>query len=36
VYNLETSKNWYSSNGLIIHNCRCIKKPVITFDLEEQ
>lgn len=28
VYNLETESNWYSSNNLIIHNCRCWAKPV--------
>ena len=34
VYNLETKKNWYSSKGYIIHNCRCILKPIINFDEE--
>jgi len=36
VYNLETKKNWYSSKGYIIHNCRCILKPVINFDEEDE
>lgn len=31
VYNLHTGKNWYSTNGLIVHNCRCIAKPVFRF-----
>lgn len=29
VYNLETSTNWYSVQGLIYHNCRCTWAPVI-------
>jgi len=24
VYNLETVKGWYVSNGIITHNCRCL------------
>lgn len=28
VYNLETLPNWYSSDNLIIHNCRCWAEPV--------
>lgn len=28
VYNLETESNWYSTNTLIIHNCRCFASPV--------
>jgi len=29
VYNLETINNWYCSNGIIIHNCRCVSIPII-------
>ena len=28
VYNLETVGNWYVSNGIITHNCRCFLAPV--------
>ncbi len=28
VYNLETVGNWYVSNGIITHNCRCFIAPV--------
>jgi SPP1 gp7 family putative phage head morphogenesis protein len=28
VYNFETVTNWFSSHGLIIHNCRCYAEPV--------
>lgn len=31
VYNLETRRNWYAGNGLIIHNCRCRARPVVNF-----
>ena len=24
VYNLETSDGWYTANGMIAHNCRCV------------
>lgn len=29
VYNLETIDNWYSANGIIVHNCRCHLVPVL-------
>ncbi len=29
VYNLQTSDGWYVANGIIVHNCRCRKIPVI-------
>jgi hypothetical protein len=29
VYNLENGLNWYSSNTCIVHNCRCVSKPII-------
>ena len=35
VYNLETDKNWYSTNDLIIHNCRCITKPIFNFNKDK-
>lgn len=31
VYNLETGRNWFTVNGLIVHNCRCIAKPKLNF-----
>ena len=31
VYNLENKVNWYSCNGLIIHNCRCRAIPIVKF-----
>lgn len=27
VYNLETGCNWFTSQGFIIHNCRCVAIP---------
>lgn len=27
VYNLHTSANWYSANGIAVHNCRCVAMP---------
>ncbi len=32
VYNIENEKNWFTTEGLIIHNCRCTMRPVINFD----
>lgn len=29
VYNLWTVANWYVTNGVIVHNCRCIAEPVL-------
>ncbi len=29
VYNLENKDNWYVANGIIAHNCRCIRVPTI-------
>lgn len=31
VYNLESGRGWYSSNGLIVHNCRCRMRPILDF-----
>lgn len=28
VYNLQTQDGWYSSNGIITHNCRCTPVPI--------
>jgi hypothetical protein len=28
VFNLATTKNWYTANGFISHNCRCVAIPV--------
>lgn len=30
VYNLETENNWFCTNGIIIHNCRCSDEPIIS------
>lgn len=27
VYNLQTEKEWYSANNIIVHNCRCTQIP---------
>lgn len=29
VYNLETKNNWYCSDGIILHNCRCVANPIL-------
>lgn len=29
VYNLETYNNWYCYEGIITHNCRCVKIPIV-------
>lgn len=29
VYNLQTGENWYSANGIITHNCRCVAAPLV-------
>ena len=29
VFNLETVNNWFASNGILYHNCRCVALPVI-------
>jgi hypothetical protein len=29
VYNLENENNWYVANGIITHNCRSLRVPVI-------
>lgn len=29
VYNLETEKGWYATQGIVTHNCRCVAIPVI-------
>lgn len=31
VYNLENEKNWYSANGIVTHNCRCVAQPILSF-----
>ena len=35
VFNLETSDNWYSGNGIITHNCRSTVIPVLKGKLAE-
>jgi hypothetical protein len=35
VYNLETNRGWYVSEGIITHNCRCVQLPVITIGEDE-
>lgn len=35
VYNLETCKGWYSTQGYIIHNCKCVLRPLISFEATE-
>lgn len=27
VYNLQTAEGWYSANGVIVHNCKCVAVP---------
>ncbi len=29
VYNLETRNHWYCSNDIILHNCRCVARPIV-------
>lgn len=29
VFNLETSSGWYSANGIITHNCKCVMLPIV-------
>lgn len=29
VFNLQTKNSWYTSAGVIVHNCRCIDEPVL-------
>lgn len=31
VFNLESGRGWYSTNGLIVHNCRCRMRPILDF-----
>lgn len=31
VYNLETINNWYSVDGIITHNCRCVSRTVLPY-----
>lgn len=31
VYNLSNDREWYTANGLIVHNCRCTASPVMKF-----
>lgn len=28
VFNLETASNWYLSRNIVVHNCRCVARPV--------
>lgn len=28
VYNLQTITGWYVANGILVHNCRCVRTPV--------
>lgn len=29
VYNLETGKGWYVTEGVVSHNCRCVSIPIL-------
>lgn len=29
VYNLQTAGGWYAANGIITHNCRCVRMPKV-------
>lgn len=29
VYNLQTVDGWYAANGIVTHNCRCARAPVL-------
>jgi hypothetical protein len=29
VYNLETTKNVYLAQNIVVHNCRCVRVPVV-------
>jgi hypothetical protein len=31
VYNLHNERNWYSSQGLVSHNCGCVSRSIIEF-----
>ena len=31
VYNIESGRGWYTTNGLIVHNCRCKMRPIVKF-----
>lgn len=31
VYNLETAVGWYVTNGIVAHNCRCARIPMIRY-----
>jgi hypothetical protein len=35
VHNFETITGWYSSNNLIVHNCRCYGIPIVIFKKEK-
>lgn len=32
VYNLQTAEGWYSANGMIVSNCRCVLVPIKGLD----
>ena len=34
VYNLETVKGFYSANGIITHNCRCVRVPYLNEEFD--
>jgi hypothetical protein len=34
VFNLHTSSGFYSANGIIAHNCRCTRVPIVDTDWE--
>jgi hypothetical protein len=36
VYNLHTSGNHYSANGIAVHNCRCVVRPVMGEEMAAQ
>ncbi len=33
VYNLQTKNDFYSANGVLYHNCKCVSAPYIEFDI---
>jgi hypothetical protein len=36
VLNLQTQEGWYTANGLVVHNCRCVAIPVLEGEDESE
>lgn len=36
VYNFETRHGWYTTEGLVVHNCRCAALPILDEDDEQE